>query len=106
MFSNNAHVSIFNRGSVCVCDILVNVLDCETIESEFEIKLHYYIHFFCLSTLEKGINFLMSPTIDKIISLMSFYKDDFEIRKSLRGVMADVLDNQLRSKTVRSSVAL
>ena len=41
--------------SGCPCGVIVKVMDCRIVESEFELQLHYYIHFWS-NTLGKGVN--------------------------------------------------
>ena len=42
--------------------IVVNVLDCEILVSEFNLQLRYHVHFRA-NTIEKGINPLIPPAI-------------------------------------------
>ena len=49
--------------------------------NEYELQSHNYILFFFINTLEKVMNILTpSPTFDKIVLLLLFYKDDLGIK--------------------------
>ena len=39
----------------CPCGVMIKVLDCGIVVSEFELQLHYYVHF-RTNTLGKGMN--------------------------------------------------
>ena len=39
----------------CPCGVMVKVMDCGIIVSEFILQSHYYIHFWAI-TLRKGMN--------------------------------------------------
>ena len=56
-------------------------MDCNIVSSEFEHQSHYYVHFWT-NTLGKGMNSFISPSIDWIVTLLSFHKDSFDIEKS------------------------
>ena len=44
------------------CDVMAKELNCVVEESEFEVQLHYYVHF-RTNTLWKGMNLLTSPQL-------------------------------------------
>ena len=50
------------RGSGGPCGIMVKVLDCEIVVSEFELQSCYYAHFWA-NTLGKGMNLLILPAM-------------------------------------------
>ena len=47
---------------VCPCGVMVKVLDCGIVVSEFELQLRYYVPF-RTNTLGKGMSTLILPTI-------------------------------------------
>ena len=51
---------------------MVKSLDCGILVSEFELQLHYYIHF-RVNTHGKGMNPLILPAIGQIVPLLFFY---------------------------------
>ena len=58
---------------------MTKVLDCSLKVSEFQLHLHYYIHF-CTNTLGKGMNPFIPLAMSRIVSLLFFYKDGFGIK--------------------------
>ena len=48
---------------LCTRSVVANVLDCNTVVSEFEIQSHYYVHFWT-NIPEKGMNYLTHPGMD------------------------------------------
>ena len=54
-----------------VGDVVINVLDCDIVVSEFELHSCYFLHFH-IDTLLKGMNV-------SILQLVFFYKDSFDI---------------------------
>ena len=46
----------------CPLGVMVKAMDCEIVVSEFELQLHYYIHFWT-NTLGKGMNLLILPAM-------------------------------------------
>ena len=59
--------------------LMAKVLDCGLEESNFELQLHYYIHFWA-NSLGKDMKLLILPVIGSIVSLLFFYKDGFGIK--------------------------
>ncbi len=57
---------------------MVKAMDCEIIETEFELKSRYYVHF-RTNTLGKGMNSPILPVMCEIVAPLSFYKDGFVI---------------------------
>ena len=47
---------------VIPCGVMVNVMDCKIIVSEFKLHLHYYVHFWT-NTLGKHINLIIPPQL-------------------------------------------
>ena len=49
----------FNKNDVgirgCLCGVMVKVMDCRIVVSEFKLQSHYYVHFLTI-TLKKGMN--------------------------------------------------
>ena len=64
---------------VCPHGVIVKVLDCGIVVSEFELQLHYYVHF-QTNTLGKGMNLLILPAMGYKASLLFFKKDGFGIK--------------------------
>ena len=63
-------------------DVVVNVLDCHIVESEFEFRLRYYVHFWN-NTLEKCMNlFILLPpqAVGSIVPLLLFNMGGFDIK--------------------------
>ena len=58
---------------------MANVLDFHLVVSEFECQSRYDIHFWT-NTLRIGTNPLILTVMDLILSLLSFYEDDFGIK--------------------------
>ena len=56
--------------------VVANVLDCDVTVSEFELQLHYYVHF-RTNILRKSMNPL---TPLALLSPQFFYKDSFGIK--------------------------
>ena len=46
----------------CPCGVMVKVMDCRIVVSEFEFQSHYYVHF-GMNTLGKGMNPLVLPAM-------------------------------------------
>ena len=59
--------------------IVANVLDCSLEESVFKLESCYYIHL-QTNTHVKGMNSIIPPAMDQIVSLLSFYKDGSDIK--------------------------
>ena len=57
----------YQENSVCpeknLHGIVVNMLDCDIIVSEFKLQSHYYVHFWT-KTLEKGMSSFIPRAID------------------------------------------
>ena len=62
----------------CSRVVIVKVLDCRIIVSEFKLQSYYYIHF-QTNTLGKGMNPLILPAMGYIVLLLFFEKDRFGI---------------------------
>ena len=62
---------------------MAKVLNCVLKVSKFKHQLCYCIPFE-INTLGGGINPLLSPVMDYIISLMFFYKDGFGIKLPMK----------------------
>ena len=45
---------------MCPCGIVANVLECKIVESEFELHLRNYIHFW-INSLGKSMNLFHAP---------------------------------------------
>ena len=58
--------------------VVADVLDCDLVESEFELQLRYYVHF-QTNTIGKDMNPLVSLSMALILPLSFFYKDGFGI---------------------------
>ena len=58
---------------------MAKVLDCSLEVSKYELQLSYYIQF-RTNTLGKGMNPLILSAMGLIVSMLSFYKDNFGIR--------------------------
>ena len=59
--------------------VVVNVLDCDSVGSEFEHKSNLYVHFLT-NILEKGMNPFIPPlAMVWIVQLRFIYKDGFGI---------------------------
>ena len=59
--------------------LVANVLDCDIIVSEYEVKSNYYVHFWT-NILEEGMNLLISPAMGEIVLQPFFYNDGFDIK--------------------------
>ena len=59
--------------------VKANVLDGAIQVSKFALQSHYYVHF-RTNIPGKGMNSLISPAIDQMISLLFFNKDGFGIK--------------------------
>ena len=46
----------------CPCGVMVKVMECGIVESEFELQSRYYIHF-RTNNLGKGMNLLILPAM-------------------------------------------
>ena len=71
-------ISSLYMGQGSFYSIVVNILDCDIVASEFEFQLHYYAHIWT-NTLRKGMKPLTLPVMGLIVSLL-FYKDGFGIK--------------------------
>ena len=58
---------------------MVKVLDSGLKVCEYKLQSHYYIHFWT-NILEKGMNTLILPTMDQIVSLLFSNKDGCGIK--------------------------
>ena len=58
---------------------MTRLLDCTLEVNKFEPQLRCYVHF-QTTTLEKGMNPLISPSIGKIVSLQFSHKDCYDIK--------------------------
>ena len=56
--------------------VVANVLDCDTVRSEFEIQSSYYIHL-RTNTLWKDMKYLIPRILGEIIPLLPLCKDGF-----------------------------
>ena len=65
---------------------MAKVLHCGLEVSEFDLQAWYYVHF-QTNILRKGMKLLILPTIDKIVSLLFFYKDGFGFKQSTKVYM-------------------
>ena len=75
--TSNLHTALFGGN---LCGVMAKVLDCSLKVREFEYQLHYYVHS-QTNTLEKeGMNPFILWLMDKIESLLFFYKDGFSIK--------------------------
>ena len=77
--------------------VMVNVLDCDILVSEFELHLLYNTHF-RTDTLMKCLKFL-------IFSLLFFYKDNFCIKQSTKvdgSWKKETKSNQLTTKNIKT----
>ena len=60
-----------------------NVVDCHTVESEFELQVRYYVHF-RTNTLRKNMNSLIPTSSYVLNSTTTVNNIDFYIRLSLK----------------------
>ena len=58
---------------------MVKAMDCEIVESEFELRSRYYIYF-RTNTLGKGMNPLILLAMGWIVQLLLFLKEGFGIK--------------------------
>ena len=58
--------------------VVANLLDCDIVESEFEIQLCYV--YFWINSLMKGMNLLIPTAMGLIAPLLFCYKDGFSIK--------------------------
>ena len=57
---------------------MTKVMDCDLQVSKFKLQECYHFHFQII-TLEKGLNPLIPQAIGRIVSILFFYKDSFDI---------------------------
>ena len=58
---------------------MVKLLDCNLEESEVELQSRHW-SYFLTNTIRKGMNFLISPTMDYPVLLLFFNNDGFSIK--------------------------
>ena len=75
---NNLHLCISYIGG-CPCGVMVNVMDCEIVVSEFVLQSHYHVHFQA-NTRGKGMNPLILPAMGQIVPLLFFSENGFGIK--------------------------
>ena len=56
--------------------VVANVLDCDIVESRFELQSRFYVHF-RISTLWKGMKPYIPSTMGWMVPLLLFYEDGF-----------------------------
>ena len=62
-----------------LCDVMVNVLDCDIIVSKFELKYRCCVHL-RTNTFGKSINPVITPNMGKIVQLLFLYNNGFGIK--------------------------
>ena len=63
----------------CPRGVMVKAMDCGILVSEFELQLHYYVHF-QVNTLGKRMNPLILPAMGLIVPLLFFLENGFGIK--------------------------
>ena len=63
----------------CPRGVMVKVMDCGIVESEFVFQSRYYGHFWA-NTLGKGMNPLILPAMGWIVPLLFFLENGFGIK--------------------------
>ena len=58
---------------------MVKAMDCGNVVSEFVLQSRYLVHFRA-NTLGKGMNPHILPAMGKIVPLLFFYENDFDIK--------------------------
>ena len=58
----NAYITSLSVWWGCPRGVMVKAMDCGIVVSEFELQLHYYVHFWA-NTLGKGMNPLILPAM-------------------------------------------
>ena len=66
-----------------LCRVMVNVLDCDIVVSEFELQQRYY-NYFRTNTLGKNMSPLVLPVMGQIVPLLFFYKEALALNNPRR----------------------
>ena len=83
-------------GGSSTSGVVANVLDCDSVMSEFGLHSHSYLYFQTY-TLGKGMNPLISPAIGWILLLilLLFDKDGFGIKSTIKVYMPLIKETKL-----------